>query len=769
MKNPDELDDIPIPQAKPDFQNRLEESLIARMKEKGEKKMDAVIRLKSPRFSSIMPLIAAALTLFIIISLFSLMSRPPSPLNVNPVVNLQPTSTPMPVVRIVVAARFIHRGQPIEEDDLMHQTWPEAMTPLSAMTDMSHIVGRYALTDIYRNSPIQGNIIDTKAPDGGTPLTTEGVNIAVAIQPIVEGQTITSDMVGLRTWPAYALPPRAFTDLNELIGRKAWTNIYREQPITLAMVSDEAVIGVVPVVTTNRPIERGQILRRTMLTVTMWREDQVPENAVAEVSEVIGQVAINNIPAYLPVVSTDIAVDRSELNVPSIVLPAGTRMISIPVGNRALALSIQQGNRLDVYVVSSGSGIVFATQPTEDSHLLVANALVSYVGEFPLDSQSSENAPTLPPASNEEFSPLIISLAVTPQEAVALTVAVEAGTPLIITRHPSFSLQEGDVLFNLPLTLPDNLLNAETRLEVGDTVDIVVALLFADTDREGQTVTPNLRIERITRGAQVAAVNNEEITLAVSPQEKVTLDYFKDSNVPMILIPMKPQETAAANNRGTAPMITSSPMILCQVVAVNEQGVILRDNPTTTARRAAVLPFGTAMDVLSQQRGENDNNVWFYVSVQTDEGTQPVEGWVREDNVRMLNLSVCPPLEEAPQEADAPTPTITLIPTATDAQVEIVRVEGAGDVTAEQVLIRNNGRVINLNGWTLSDAEGNTYIFAERNLFTNGEITIRTGEGEDTSLILFWDQTAPIFGEPRDVAVLKNADGEVQAILRLPS
>lgn len=115
------------------------------------------------------------------------------------------------------------------------------------------------------------------------------------------------------------------------------------------------------------------------------------------------------------------------------------------------------------------------------------------------------------------------------------------------------------------------------------------------------------------------------------------------------------------------------------------------------------------------------------------------------------------------------TPTITLMPTATDAQVEIVRVEGAGDVTAEQVLIRNNGRVINLNGWTLSDAEGNTYIFAERNLFTNGEITIRTGEGDDTPVILFWDQTVPVFGEAGDVAVLKNAAGEVQAVLRLES
>src|SRR5690606_32275234 len=70
--------------------------------------------------------------------------------------------------------------------------------------------------------------------------------------------------------------------------------------------------------------------------------------------------------------------------------------------------------------------------------------------------------------------------------------------------------------------------------------------------------------------------------------------------------------------------------------------------------------------------------------------------------------------EESTAEATAEAtvrPTLTLPPTATNAQVSIVEVVGAGDVTREGVVIRNQGNSINLRDWTLSDADGNTYTF----------------------------------------------------------
>jgi hypothetical protein len=113
-------------------------------------------------------------------------------------------------------------------------------------------------------------------------------------------------------------------------------------------------------------------------------------------------------------------------------------------------------------------------------------------------------------------------------------------------------------------------------------------------------------------------------------------------------------------------------------------------------------------------------------------------------------------------------PTITLAPTATNAQVEIVDVIAAGDITLEAVEIRNSGNTINMSGWTLSDGQGNTYVFPdERRLFSNASVTINTRAGQNTPIVLYWGRDTAIF-EAGDVVVLADSDGVVQASLRIP-
>ncbi len=121
---------------------------------------------------------------------------------------------------------------------------------------------------------------------------------------------------------------------------------------------------------------------------------------------------------------------------------------------------------------------------------------------------------------------------------------------------------------------------------------------------------------------------------------------------------------------------------------------------------------------------------------------------------------------EATAEATA-RPTLTLPPTATNAQVEIVEVVGAGDVTTEGVVVRNLGNTINVNGWTLSDGAGNTYTFGERVLFSNALVTVFTRVGQDTAIALFWNRNAPLFGEPGAVLTLRDANGVVQSTYRV--
>lgn len=128
--------------------------------------------------------------------------------------------------------------------------------------------------------------------------------------------------------------------------------------------------------------------------------------------------------------------------------------------------------------------------------------------------------------------------------------------------------------------------------------------------------------------------------------------------------------------------------------------------------------------------------------------------------------------EESTAESTAePTirPTLTLPPTAASAQVQIVQVVSPGDVTAEGISIRNNGESININGWTLTDSNENTYTFSERLLFSNASITLFTRTGQDTAIVAFWNRNSPIFTEPGNVLTLADQNGVVQSTYRVPA
>lgn len=125
---------------------------------------------------------------------------------------------------------------------------------------------------------------------------------------------------------------------------------------------------------------------------------------------------------------------------------------------------------------------------------------------------------------------------------------------------------------------------------------------------------------------------------------------------------------------------------------------------------------------------------------------------------------------EATAEAAAVVrPTLTLPPTATTAQLQITDVIGAGDLSKEEIYIRNNGATINLQGWTLSDTNGNTYTFAERSLFSQASFSLATRVGTDTARILFWNRSAPLFKEPGAVLTLRDRNGTVQSTFRVPA
>jgi hypothetical protein len=110
----------------------------------------------------------------------------------------------------------------------------------------------------------------------------------------------------------------------------------------------------------------------------------------------------------------------------------------------------------------------------------------------------------------------------------------------------------------------------------------------------------------------------------------------------------------------------------------------------------------------------------------------------------------------------------TLPPTVVNAQIEIVQVIKAGDITREGIEIRNNGPVVSLMGWTLSDTQGNVYIFPDRRLFTGGQLTVYTRFGDDTAIAHYWNRIDAVWGDAEDAVILTDSDGSVQSVYKLP-
>ncbi len=114
-----------------------------------------------------------------------------------------------------------------------------------------------------------------------------------------------------------------------------------------------------------------------------------------------------------------------------------------------------------------------------------------------------------------------------------------------------------------------------------------------------------------------------------------------------------------------------------------------------------------------------------------------------------------------------PVPTAEVIVGAST--FEISSVSGAGDISAEQLLLVNVGpNTAFLQGWTISNDAGNTFTFGDVALFGNGAgITIHTGPGDNTPTDIYWNITNAAW-QSGQVLVLRDADGNIQAQITVP-
>lgn len=119
-----------------------------------------------------------------------------------------------------------------------------------------------------------------------------------------------------------------------------------------------------------------------------------------------------------------------------------------------------------------------------------------------------------------------------------------------------------------------------------------------------------------------------------------------------------------------------------------------------------------------------------------------------------------------PTQTATPPSTSTAVPTlaADQLKIEITQIISAGDITQEGIEIRNiSGSLVEIGGWTLSDGKGNTYTFPDYQMFEGRRVVIYTRGGDSTPLALFWGLPRAIWDDPSQVAVILDANGNLQA------
>jgi len=123
-----------------------------------------------------------------------------------------------------------------------------------------------------------------------------------------------------------------------------------------------------------------------------------------------------------------------------------------------------------------------------------------------------------------------------------------------------------------------------------------------------------------------------------------------------------------------------------------------------------------------------------------------------------------PTVTATPAATETPPPTSTLAPTAAKTSISILEVIKAGDITEEGVQIANiSDGVVDLTGWTLANAAGETYKFPNYRMFPNGKVLISTRSGPNSASVLYWGKATAQWGGAGQKITLKDSAGVIQA------
>ncbi len=287
------------------------------------------------------------------------------------------------------------------------------------------------------------------APEGAPPVQPiiEYETIVVAVQDLSRGMIIPENGISTMPWPKDALPEEGnyFTDVNDVIGKVARTDIFRGSPVLRRYVVDNLY-------EVARSGSDAAAILNALPNDRSWVAVSIPLDPSG-----VGQVAygirdgdfVDVILSFL-FVDVDPAFQTRLPNNISIITRLETGELSIGAP--------RQG-RTEASTLTPEGVLLGPSEPSQRPRLVtqytVQNAFVVHVGYFdetgkfigltPTPTQMAttlppgeqapaqqNNQPTTPQPSPTPYTPLIITLGVSPQDALVLTWAVDAQIPITL-------------------------------------------------------------------------------------------------------------------------------------------------------------------------------------------------------------------------------------------------------------------------------------------------------------------------------------------------
>jgi Flp pilus assembly protein CpaB len=271
------------------------------------------------------------------------------------------------------------------------------------------------------SGPSTGNVNTAQSFPTPTPLSL--VEVVIAVQELPRGFRIPANAVALRAWPEESAPFNGITNLEDVIGKIARTRIFREQPILTSMVTDDftslAEVG----------SDAAAILPNGLLAIS------IPINRLTSVSY-----------ALQPGDRVDVILSMLFVDVDDTFQSIAPNLITLfQITEEGFTFTEAIEGRPDS--TSLGPAIISPSErqrPRLVTQSTVKDALVLHVGEFPLDGVLFGGPPTPTPVPAEDTDsregtplptstpplPTVVTLGVTPQEAVVLVWAIEAKLPI---------------------------------------------------------------------------------------------------------------------------------------------------------------------------------------------------------------------------------------------------------------------------------------------------------------------------------------------------